>query len=533
MSAAIEQRNQDATVYVGNVDDRVSEELLWELMLQAGSVSNVHMPRDKVTGAHQNYGFVEFRSEECAEYAVKVLNMVQLFGKPLRVKKASSDRKSLDVGANLFLGNLDPEVDEKLLYDTFSAFGGVIETPKIMRDPDTRASRGFGFVSFDSFEAADLAIECMHGQYLCNRQVVVQYAFKKDSRNERHGSEAERLLAQRNPNKLQPHTMFAFAPGAGALGGPPPPPAGYMQPEGVMAMAPPPPPPMAYPPPPPPQRLPPRSGHSAVAVGAEIYVFGGLDVAAGAIYNDVFVFDTRTASWKEAAVQGETPLPRNAHAAIVLAEENESAVARRMLVFGGSSPEYGACGDVYILHIPAHEREDEKKLRWEKLAPSGEIPEARELHCALLRSENTICFTGGRNFDGKVCTDMALLDYESWTWQLVPISGWNCCALAAGVVDGVLISFGGWDGGQICGRCSRYSDEKESWVEVALVHGQQADEPVVSSIPERFGHCGATVTFSKTTEKTRQQGLLIFGGMNAVSDLDDLVLITPDSSSTE
>ncbi|KAG1695851.1 Splicing factor 3B subunit 4 [Phytophthora capsici] len=252
MSAAIEQRNQDATVYVGNLDDRVTEELLWELMLQAGSVCNVHMPRDKVSGAHQNYGFVEFRTEECAEYAVKVLNMIQLFGKVIRVKKASNDRKNLDVGANLFLGNLDTEVDEKLLYDTFSAFGGIIETPKIMRDPDTKASRGFGFVSYDSFEAADLAIECMHGQYLCNRQVVVQYAFKKDSHNERHGSEAERLLAQRNPNKLKPHTMFAFtaANGGGMPGmqAPPPPPqytGGYMD----MGAVPPPPP--AYLPPPP------------------------------------------------------------------------------------------------------------------------------------------------------------------------------------------------------------------------------------------------------------------------------------------
>jgi len=45
----------------------------------------------------------------------------------------------------------------------------VIATPKIMRDPDTGASRGFGFVSFDGFEASDAAIEAMSGQYLCNR----------------------------------------------------------------------------------------------------------------------------------------------------------------------------------------------------------------------------------------------------------------------------------------------------------------------------------------------------------------------------
>ena len=55
------------------------------------------------------------------------------------------------------------------LYDTFSGFGMVVATPKIMRDPDTGASRGFGFVSYDSFEASDRAIEMMHNQYLSNR----------------------------------------------------------------------------------------------------------------------------------------------------------------------------------------------------------------------------------------------------------------------------------------------------------------------------------------------------------------------------
>ena len=57
----------------------------------------------------------------------------------------------------------------QLLYDTFSAFGMIVATPKIMRDPETGASRGFGFVSYESFEASDAAIEAMNGQFLCNR----------------------------------------------------------------------------------------------------------------------------------------------------------------------------------------------------------------------------------------------------------------------------------------------------------------------------------------------------------------------------
>ncbi|XP_039026217.1 splicing factor 3B subunit 4-like isoform X2 [Hibiscus syriacus] len=208
------ERNQDATAYVGNLDPQVSEELLWELFVQAGPVVNVYVPKDRVTNLHQGYGFVEFRSEEDADYAIKVLNMIKLYGKPIRVNKASQDKKSLDVGANLFIGNLDPDVEEKLLYDTFSAFGVIVSNPKIMRDPDTGNSRGFGFISYDSFEASDAAIEAMNGQYLCNRQITVSYAYKKDTKGERHGTPAERVLAASNPSsqKSRPHTLFASGP---------------------------------------------------------------------------------------------------------------------------------------------------------------------------------------------------------------------------------------------------------------------------------------------------------------------------------
>nr|GMC59925.1 splicing factor 3B subunit 4 [Ipomoea batatas] len=254
------ERNQDATAYVGNLDPQiieivifvktqnpdlsvksrfrklrvvelylilyeqlsifcekcegVSEELLWELFVQAGPVVNVYVPKDRVTNAHQGYGFVEFRSEEDADYAIKVLNMIKLYGKPIRVNKASQDKKSVDVGANLFVGNLDPDVDEKLLYDTFSAFGVIVSNPKIMRDPETGNSRGFGFISYDSFEASDAAIEAMNGQYLCNRQITVSYAYKKDTKGERHGTPAERVLAASNPTtqKNRPHTLFASGP---------------------------------------------------------------------------------------------------------------------------------------------------------------------------------------------------------------------------------------------------------------------------------------------------------------------------------
>lgn len=190
------ERNPEATVYVGNLDEKVTEPLLWEIFIQMGPVKAVTIPKDRISQVHQGYGFVEFSGEQDAEYAVKIMNQVRIFGKPIKVTRSASDKKTLDVGANLFVGNLDPvEVDERLLYETFSVFGTIITAPTIARDVGTGVSRGFGFVSFDCFEASDRAIEAMNGQYLCNRPISVSYAFKKDNQGERHGSAAERLLA--------------------------------------------------------------------------------------------------------------------------------------------------------------------------------------------------------------------------------------------------------------------------------------------------------------------------------------------------
>ena len=51
------------------------------------TVVNVHVPKDRITMTHQGYGFVEFASEEDADYAIKIMNMIKLYGKPIRVNK--------------------------------------------------------------------------------------------------------------------------------------------------------------------------------------------------------------------------------------------------------------------------------------------------------------------------------------------------------------------------------------------------------------------------------------------------------------
>ena len=172
MIQSMYERNQQATVYAGNLDPKVNESILWELFTQCGPVVEVHIPRDKISNEHQGFGFIEFKSEEDADYSIKIMHMIKLYGKPIKVNKASQDKRAQDVGANLFIGNLDPEVDEKMLYDTFTNFGMIIST-KIVRDTEDGASKGHGFVSFDNFNSSDLAISQMNGQFFSGRQIRV------------------------------------------------------------------------------------------------------------------------------------------------------------------------------------------------------------------------------------------------------------------------------------------------------------------------------------------------------------------------
>ena len=218
----ISEWNQDAAVYVGGPDEKVREPLLWELFLQAGLVVNTNMAKDSITvGQHQGYGFVEFLSEKKADYAIKIMNMIKRYGKPTRVNRASAHNKKLDVGANIFIGNLDPKID-KLLYDTFSTFGVILQTPRIMWDPDTGNSKGYAFINFVSCDVLDAAIKAMNRQYLCNHLITVSHALKKDSKGECHGSGTEQLLAAQNPLSQADHPRQLFADATPPLSAPNP-----------------------------------------------------------------------------------------------------------------------------------------------------------------------------------------------------------------------------------------------------------------------------------------------------------------------
>jgi RNA recognition motif-containing protein len=85
-------------VFVGNLSFDTTRERLQELFAQAGEVTEVAVPTDRMSGRPRGFAFVSFATAEAAAAAIQKLDGQELDGRNLRVNEASEERPQRSFG---------------------------------------------------------------------------------------------------------------------------------------------------------------------------------------------------------------------------------------------------------------------------------------------------------------------------------------------------------------------------------------------------------------------------------------------------
>lgn len=180
-----EQRNNadaanNTSLYVGELDPSVTEAMLFEIFNMIGPVASIRVCRDAVTRRSLGYAYVNFLNAADGERAMEQLNYSLIRNRPCRIMWSQRDPALRRTGqGNIFIKNLDAGIDNKALHDTFVAFGNILSCKVATNET---GSLGYGFVHYETAEAADAAIKHVNGMLLNDKKVYVGHHIPRKER---------------------------------------------------------------------------------------------------------------------------------------------------------------------------------------------------------------------------------------------------------------------------------------------------------------------------------------------------------------
>ncbi|EDW87094.1 RNA-binding protein 7 [Drosophila yakuba] len=89
-----EEDEEQRTLFCGNLDERVTEEILYEVFLQAGPIEGVRIPTDN-NGRQRNFGFVTYQRLCAVPFALDLYQGLELFQKKVTIKQQGGKQQQL------------------------------------------------------------------------------------------------------------------------------------------------------------------------------------------------------------------------------------------------------------------------------------------------------------------------------------------------------------------------------------------------------------------------------------------------------
>lgn len=217
-----EKAKKFTNVFVKNFGDEIQDdEKLRDMFKEFGEIVSAKVAKEDSAEAikSKGFGFVAFETAEAAEKAVEAMNGKDINGRQLYVGRAQkkaerqaelrkkfeeqkAQRMNKYAGVNLYVKNLDDQIDDEKLRREFAAFGN-ITSAKVMTDSNGR-SKGFGFVCFSTAEEATKAVTDMNGKIVVSKPLYVALAQRKDDRRQQLLTQQYQRASQQMAGNRQP-----------------------------------------------------------------------------------------------------------------------------------------------------------------------------------------------------------------------------------------------------------------------------------------------------------------------------------------
>ncbi|XP_012235189.1 RNA-binding protein 7 [Linepithema humile] len=114
------------TLYCGNLSDKVTEDVLYELFLQGGPVQKISIPKDR-DGRQRPFGFVTYKHRNSVDYALRLFDGTRLYDRPINMQPRNHTESHpaepppnpvqnlnymLELGQQMILGNYPPQISD-------------------------------------------------------------------------------------------------------------------------------------------------------------------------------------------------------------------------------------------------------------------------------------------------------------------------------------------------------------------------------------------------------------------------------------
>uniref|UniRef100_A0A7N0TUG1 RRM domain-containing protein n=1 Tax=Kalanchoe fedtschenkoi TaxID=63787 RepID=A0A7N0TUG1_KALFE len=152
-----------------------------------GEITDSVIMKDRQTGRPRGFGFITYADPSVVDNLIEDTHVIN--GKQVEIKRTipkgaaqPNDFKT----KKIFVGGIPASIEEDDFKSFFSKFGKVVEH-EIIRDHETKRSRGFGFIVFDSEQVVDKVMANGNKIDMMGSQVEVKKAEPKKPSNQAHG----------------------------------------------------------------------------------------------------------------------------------------------------------------------------------------------------------------------------------------------------------------------------------------------------------------------------------------------------------